>query len=353
MEQELRGRAFAAFNNGNYDVAIEIFNKLIMEDNITIEDINTLGVAYFRHNDLEQAYHLFNELCNIDPACVIVRVNLAATIFMLTDTIINNPLRVVNELKTAIYHDPKNTKCWHKMAKMYTQLNDIQSAITAEKIALSIDDTLIDSHMLLGMLYRINGRTIDALDEFKRVLQLDQNNQVAKNEMCQILVNIKKTDAYRQCNVGLFIRLDPTMQKVCDGLYIGSAYAARNLDELHKNKITHILNVAKEINNFFETDVNNKFIYHKEDLDDVTTQDIIDNGVLDRCLKFIDDAINDNGNVFVHCQAGISRSGTFVIAYLMKKKKINFDEALKIAQLGRKCIGPNINFRTQLIKYFS
>jgi len=37
--------------------------------------------------------------------------------------------------------------------------------------------------------------------------------------------------------------------------------------------------------------------------------------------------INKNKNVFVHCSAGVSRSVTFIIAYLIGKKGMNFNSA--------------------------
>jgi len=35
------------------------------------------------------------------------------------------------------------------------------------------------------------------------------------------------------------------------------------------------------------------------------------------CNKFIKGALEQGGTVFVHCYAGVSRSATIVIAYLM------------------------------------
>jgi protein-tyrosine phosphatase len=41
----------------------------------------------------------------------------------------------------------------------------------------------------------------------------------------------------------------------------------------------------------------------------------------------IDEAIESGARVLVHCQKGISRSSTVVLAYLMAKKKMSFREA--------------------------
>ena len=35
----------------------------------------------------------------------------------------------------------------------------------------------------------------------------------------------------------------------------------------------------------------------------------------------------EGGNCFVHCRAGMQRSPTFVIAYLIKKHKMNYNDA--------------------------
>jgi protein-tyrosine phosphatase len=54
------------------------------------------------------------------------------------------------------------------------------------------------------------------------------------------------------------------------------------------------------------------------------------------------------GNVLVHCQAGISRSCTIVIAYLMQQMYISFGEAYKIVIAKRPIAYPNKGFIRQL-----
>lgn len=58
-----------------------------------------------------------------------------------------------------------------------------------------------------------------------------------------------------------------------------------------------------------------------------------------------------NGNVLVHCAAGISRSATIVIAYLIKYNKMTLEEALKYVQKRRPIVSPNVGFKEQLKRW--
>lgn len=53
------------------------------------------------------------------------------------------------------------------------------------------------------------------------------------------------------------------------------------------------------------------------------------------------------GKVFIHCVVGISRSATFVIAYLMIAKKMNAAEALQYV-FQRRRVFPNPGFLCHL-----
>lgn len=50
----------------------------------------------------------------------------------------------------------------------------------------------------------------------------------------------------------------------------------------------------------------------------------------------------------MHCQLGISRSGTAVVAYIMRARKIDRDRALDIVKRARPQVKPNAGFWEQL-----
>ena len=55
--------------------------------------------------------------------------------------------------------------------------------------------------------------------------------------------------------------------------------------------------------------------------------------------------------MLVHCHAGISRSATIVIAYLMKALSMTLEEAYKLVKSRRPRIKPNQAFISQLMEY--
>lgn len=75
----------------------------------------------------------------------------------------------------------------------------------------------------------------------------------------------------------------------------------------------------------------------------------------DEIVQRFDDAadqlhawLSDDKRVLVHCFAGVSRSVTAVIWYLMRYQGKTWDEALEFVQAGRTVANPNIRFEMAL-----
>ena len=71
----------------------------------------------------------------------------------------------------------------------------------------------------------------------------------------------------------------------------------------------------------------------------------------DTTFEAIDKARTAGHYVLVHCEMGISRSSTIVIAYIMRALCISFKDAFDIVKHARSFVSPNIDFIGQLLRF--
>ena len=71
----------------------------------------------------------------------------------------------------------------------------------------------------------------------------------------------------------------------------------------------------------------------------------------EECFDWIEKELQRGHSVLVHCRAGISRSASIVIAYLMKKRQMGFQEAYTFVKAKRNRVEPNFGFKDLLRKY--
>lgn len=82
---------------------------------------------------------------------------------------------------------------------------------------------------------------------------------------------------------------------------------------------------------------------------DCASQDI--QQYFQECIEFIHKARLNGGNVLVHCLAGVSRSTTIVIAYVMTVTELSWVDAMNAVRGARKVTNPNFGFQRQLQSY--
>ncbi|KAK2586908.1 hypothetical protein KPH14_009841 [Odynerus spinipes] len=133
--------------------------------------------------------------------------------------------------------------------------------------------------------------------------------------------------------------------EIFDHVYLGSEWNASNLEELQKNGVRHILNVTREIDNFFP----GMFTYLNVRVYDDEKTDLLKHW--DDTFKYITKAKKEGSKVLVHCKMGVSRSASVVIAYAMKAYNWDFSQAWKHVKEKRNCIKPNNSFLLQLETY--
>ncbi len=177
----------------------------------------------------------------------------------------------------------------------------------------------------------MNEACLDSINTFPEKTKLSSPNQI------EGVISPYDSSAFRY---------EPKMDQIIPRLFLSDDIAARNLNILNRYNITHILNLTTNIPNKFEP----KIKYKKLVILDFENQNI--SQYFSEANEFIDLALgeNEHNNVLVHCNAGISRSSSFVIAYLMHKKKFkSYKDALKFVRKSRPIVSPNKGFEKQLM----
>ena len=135
--------------------------------------------------------------------------------------------------------------------------------------------------------------------------------------------------------------LSPSYDQITDKIYLGNEDTARDKELLKKLNISNILICAEGCESFYPDEYKYKILY----LDDAIDEDLL--SWLKEAFEFID---SSKDNIYIHCVMGISRSASIVIAYIMYKNKITFNEAFDFVYKKRKVISPNSGFQNQLKK---
>lgn len=139
------------------------------------------------------------------------------------------------------------------------------------------------------------------------------------------------------------------MTQILPHLYLGNESDSSNHSKLKLQGITHILNVTRNIPFHLETTHVGEYVFKRISVNDALDQNL--RQFFEEACEFIDRAGENKQKVLVHCQAGISRSPTIVIAYLMKKLNKSMNDAYNLVSDKRKIIGPNLLFMSQLSDY--
>lgn len=139
---------------------------------------------------------------------------------------------------------------------------------------------------------------------------------------------------------------DAAPYQILPYLYLGCRKVAACLPSLKANGITNILNVTSSVpNNFVTAGLTYKQIA-VEDSHDVNMLQH-----LPEAFSFIEKARVSGERVLVHCHAGMSRSVTVILAYLMKFCNHTLDSAYEHVKQIKSDISPNFSFMGQLLEY--
>lgn len=135
------------------------------------------------------------------------------------------------------------------------------------------------------------------------------------------------------------------LSQITRSLYISNGAAANNKLLLSSNQITSVINVSVEVVNTFYEDIQ----YTQVPVADTPISKLYD--FFDPIADHIHSVEMRQGRTLLHCAAGVSRSATLCLAYLMKYHAMSLLDAHTWTKSCRPIIRPNSGFWEQLIHY--
>lgn len=119
--------------------------------------------------------------------------------------------------------------------------------------------------------------------------------------------------------------------KITDNIYLGN-YKATERKIIDKEKFDVIVNCTATLPFHHNNTYNHRLNVH-DDLTTISNIKLFQN--IMRILPIIHNHVKNNRKILIHCKAGMQRSVTLVIAYLVKYHKLNIEQAKKYVKSKR------------------
>ncbi|XP_078410538.1 protein phosphatase Slingshot homolog 1-like [Cetorhinus maximus] len=194
---------------------------------------------------------------------------------------------------------------------------------------------------LTEQLIRNRLRYIMMSKDLENVTSKEIRNELEQQMNC----NLKEYKGFIDNEMLIILGQMDKASLIFDHLYLGSEWNASNLEELQSTGVGYILNVTREIDNFFP----GMFCYHNVRVFDEDATDLL--AYWNDTYNFITKAKKNHSKCLVHCKMGVSRSASTVIAYAMKEYRWSLEKAYKYVKEKRNVAQPNAGFMRQLAEY--
>ncbi|XP_051975629.1 protein phosphatase Slingshot homolog 1-like isoform X2 [Xyrauchen texanus] len=184
-------------------------------------------------------------------------------------------------------------------------------------------------------------RSIMMYQDLENITSKEIRNELEQQMNC----NLKEYKEFIDNEMLLILGQMDKASLIFDHLYLGSEWNASSLEELQETGVGYILNVTREIDNFFP----GTFCYHNVRVYDDETTDLLAHW--NDTYNFIIKAKKNQSKCLVHCKMGVSRSASTVIAYAMKEYGWSLEKAYNFVKQKRSITRPNASFMRQLAEY--
>jgi len=124
--------------------------------------------------------------------------------------------------------------------------------------------------------------------------------------------------------------------QIIPNLWLGNRNSPIDYEHLKKNNIKLIINCTKDLNYYVPCDIHTVRL-PINDVNSIESNKILGEKI-EELIFLIELYLKNNMGVLVHCWAGMQRSATVVICYLLKYKHYKLEESKRIMKKERSIV---------------
>lgn len=235
--------------------------------------------------------------------------------------------------------DSENEKQLFELHNFHRELFEANVFSVGDRVCIVHDEN--DDMEILGQ----KGTIEEVIDATEYSVELDNGRFLLKAASDLQYITTDTTTTTMQESV-LIESMYQRANMITEYLYLGDMEAATDPQYLQDHQIEYVFTICAQRNPAtFRRELYATLEHLYLPLDDWYGEELAP--YFEQGLTFITQAISQEKNVLVHCHAGVSRSATFVLAYLMKTNLWDFENAMTFVQDIR-WIQPNHGFEHQL-----
>lgn len=231
-------------------------------------------------------------------------------------------------------HNRDGSLCFNEFVKFFNSMKNLQQVKANSRKKLDL---------MKGITSKQHASQAPALVSIQEATYIEEMDEEDVQDASATVKPIKAPPFYP--NSGTQAERDSISEIIPKKLYLSNFRGADNLEKLQELGITGVVrcNYSDEGRQlpditYFNIDVDDE----SDQSDSLATHFKSANNFIDREKDF---------KVLVNCAAGISRSATVVLAYLVSRRKMSLFKAFQKVYRARPVIWPNEGFMHSLIKY--
>ncbi|GAB6026224.1 hypothetical protein CHUAL_012431 [Chamberlinius hualienensis] len=150
---------------------------------------------------------------------------------------------------------------------------------------------------------------------------------------------------------GIYVLPTDPYNEVYPNIFVGDVSTALCTQVLKRIGITHVLNAAQGKEKFYFVNTSAGYYeMHGIKFLGIPAVDFMNfkmEPYFEQAADFVEEGVKAGGKVLIHCRVGVSRSATLALAYLIIKKGMTAQDAMRTVRAQREII-PNPGFLQQL-----